>query len=75
MEQRPPLHLGVVTIEKGALGSLSTKVANFTYFTDARCNLEDLIGKNGVCVCVYVCVCVCVCVCECVCVRERERES
>ena len=27
----PPLHLGVVTIEKGALGSPSTKVANFTF--------------------------------------------
>ena len=25
---RPPLHLGVVAIEKGAFGSLSTKVAN-----------------------------------------------
>ena len=31
MESRPPLHLGVVAIEKGALGSSSTKVANFTY--------------------------------------------
>ena len=26
-----PLHLGVVAIEKGAFGSPSTKVANFTY--------------------------------------------
>ena len=32
MEKRPPLHLGVVATEKGAFGSLSTKVANFTYF-------------------------------------------
>ena len=28
---RPPLHLGVVAIEKGAFGSPSTTVANFTY--------------------------------------------
>ena len=28
----PPLHLGVVAIEKGAFGSPSTLVANFTYF-------------------------------------------
>ena len=27
-----PLHIGVVAIEKGAFGSPSTKVANFTYF-------------------------------------------
>ena len=27
----PPLHLGVVAIEKGAVGSPSTKVTNFTY--------------------------------------------
>ena len=26
-----PLHFGVVAIEKGTLGSPSTKVANFTY--------------------------------------------
>ena len=32
MMQHPPLHLGVVTIEKGAFGSPSTKVSNFTYF-------------------------------------------
>ena len=31
MELHPPLHLHVVTIEKGAFGSLLTKVANFTY--------------------------------------------
>ena len=30
MELRPPLHLGVVAIEKGAFGSPATKVANFT---------------------------------------------
>ena len=28
---RPPLHLGVVAIEKGAFGSPSTMFANFTY--------------------------------------------
>ena len=33
MELRPPLHLGVVAIEKGAFGSPSTMVANFTYFS------------------------------------------
>ena len=33
MESRLPLHLGVVAIEKGAFGSSSTEVTNFTYFT------------------------------------------
>ena len=33
MQLRPPLHLGVVAIEKGAFKSPSTKFANFTYFT------------------------------------------
>ena len=32
MKQRPPQHLCVIAIDKGAFGSLSTKVANFTYF-------------------------------------------
>ena len=32
MELLPPLHLGVVTIEKGAFGSPSTKVTNFTFY-------------------------------------------
>ena len=31
MELRPPLHLGVVAMEKGAFGSPSSIVANFTY--------------------------------------------
>ena len=31
-----PLYLGLVTIEKGAFGSPSTKVDNFTYFTYSR---------------------------------------
>ena len=29
----PPLHLGVVAIEKGVFGPLSTTVAGFTFFT------------------------------------------
>ena len=32
MESRPSLHLSEVAIDKGAFGSPSTKVANFTYF-------------------------------------------
>ena len=32
MELSPPLHLGVVAIEKGAFGSPSTMIINFTYF-------------------------------------------
>ena len=31
MDKRPPLHIGVVAIEKGFFGSPSIKVANFTY--------------------------------------------
>ena len=31
----PPLHLGVVAIEKGAFGLPSTKVANFTYMVSS----------------------------------------
>ena len=31
MELSPPLHLGVIAIEKGAFGSPLTKVTNFTY--------------------------------------------
>ena len=30
MVSHPPLHLGVVSIEKGAFGSPSTKAANIT---------------------------------------------
>ena len=32
MEWCPPLHLGVLAIEKGAFGSPTTKVGNFTYY-------------------------------------------
>ena len=31
IELRPPLHLDFVAIEKGAFGSTSTTIANFTY--------------------------------------------
>ena len=31
-EYRPPLHLGIVVIEKGAFGSPSTMVVNVTYY-------------------------------------------
>ena len=43
-EPRPPLHLGVVANEKGALGSPSTIVANLY-----RCKCE--------CVSIYACMC------------------
>ena len=36
-----PLHLGVEVIQKGAFGSPSTKVANFTYL------YEDILGLNN----------------------------
>ena len=32
MEKYPPLHLGVVPIEKGAFRLPSTEVTNFTFF-------------------------------------------
>ena len=35
-KQSPPLHLGVVAIEKGAFGSPSTTVANFTYMVSSN---------------------------------------
>ena len=40
-DERPPLHLGVVAIEKGAFGLSSTMVANFTYLLRIF-NLVDL---------------------------------
>ena len=43
-----PLHLGVVSIEKGAFWSPSTTVTNFTYLY--------------IYIYIYICVCVCVCV-------------
>ena len=48
MEQRPPQHLSVVAIEKGAFGSPSTKVAKFTYLILILCPPEgDLAGVGG----------------------------
>ena len=32
VEYRLPLHLGVIAIEKGALGSPSIKFANYTFY-------------------------------------------
>ena len=55
----PPLHLGVVAIEKGAFGSPSTMVANFTYL------------YIYIYIYMYICVCVCVCVYVCVCVFKK----
>ena len=40
LEWRPPLHLGVLAIEKGAFVSPATEVANITYVTLYR-------GVNG----------------------------
>ena len=44
----PPLHLGVVAIEKGAFGLPSTLVANFTYL------LKYLMYIWGMCVHIYI---------------------
>ena len=41
-----PLHLGVVAIEKGAFGSPSTMVANFTYFIEARMSFWSRRQQN-----------------------------
>ena len=48
MEKHPPLHIGVVAIEKGAFGLPSTKVANFTYI---YIRLFDLNMHINVCLC------------------------
>ena len=48
MELRPPLHLDVVAIEKGAFGSSLTKVANFTY------NLSIYLSIFGVFTFMYI---------------------
>ena len=45
MEERPPLHLGEVAIERGAFGSPSTKVANFTYLLTFDVSKTDFIPK------------------------------
>ena len=41
MEQRPPLHLGVVAIEKGAFWSSSTMVANLLLLHHTDANKTD----------------------------------
>ena len=64
---RPPLHFGVVAIEKGAFWSSLTTVANFT-FTYLYIYIYIYIY---VCVCVCVCVCMYVCMCVCVCAKIR----
>ena len=43
MESYLPLHLSEVAIEKGALGSPSTKVANFTFFYLNYCLSEKKV--------------------------------
>ena len=48
MGYNPLLHLGVVAIEKGAFGSSSTKVANFTYIK-AKINNTQKNSKNKSC--------------------------
>ena len=40
----PTLHLGVVAIEKGVFGSLSTKVINFTFYLPAKSSTSYLVG-------------------------------
>ena len=57
MEWHPPLHLGVVAIEKGAFGSPTTKVSNFTF-------IYIYIYIYPILIFIYIYVCVCVCVCE-----------
>ena len=46
----PYLHLGVVAIEKGAFGSPSTKVTNFTLFTYTHTHTHIYIY-------IYKCIC------------------
>ena len=49
-EQRPPLHIGVVAIEKGAFGLPSTMVANFTYYlTNCWKDKEVHTFPKGIC--------------------------
>ena len=39
----PPLHLGVVAIEKGAFGLPSTMVANFTFIYHSSNTLDTIV--------------------------------
>ena len=54
MESRPSLHLGVVVIKKGAFGSPSTKVADFTYnkvlqlwFSESGSNVNEGVTSHS----------------------------
>ena len=40
MDLRPSLHLGVEANEKGAFRSLSTQVANFTFYLHLVVNIQ-----------------------------------
>ena len=42
----PPTHIGVVSVEKGAFGSPSTTVTNFTYIYITLV-MEDVTGHNN----------------------------
>ena len=48
MEYYPPLHFAVVAIEKGAFGSPSTKVTNFTLTIERGINIVILSGQKWV---------------------------
>ena len=50
MEQRPPLHLSVVVIEKGAFGLPLSKVTNFIFYLYISI---DIVYKY---ICMYVCM-------------------
>ena len=42
MMKHPSLHFDVAAIEKGAFGSLPTKVANFTYMEQYKQSVSDI---------------------------------
>ena len=45
-EQRPPLQLGVVAMEKGASGSPSITIANFNYLLLHKVWIKQYMNKN-----------------------------
>ena len=51
MEYHPPVYLGVVAIEKGALGLPVTKVVNFTFFMS---NHKETIKKIRIYIYIYM---------------------
>ena len=53
----PPIHLGVVAIEKGAFGLSSTQVANFTIYS----SLVYIYIYIYIYIMIYTCNCGCVC--------------